>query len=75
MVVMSKIMMILIAGGLWANALATVMRPQFAAAADNSAIFQNMENYLSAISGRMTLLDQRVEEIKMGICSNKKICP
>ena len=62
----TKLILIFIALGLWANAAITIMRPAPAAA--------DAESELRSIDSRLSSIGDDIGRIQRGTCSNSKLC-
>jgi hypothetical protein len=66
----TKLLLALIALGLWANVLFPLLRPAPIAAQD----FSGMEGYLGNIETTARGIANDLDRIERGACSNDKIC-
>jgi hypothetical protein len=66
----TKIILIAIAGGLWANALVHAVRP----AAADSYILTSINDNLDSIKIISTNTETSISNIEMGWCKNSKLC-
>ena len=66
----TKIILLAIAAGLWANALVQMTRP---AIADNRAM-TDVKDHLSTIAAHTYGADKTLHDIYKGECPNKKLC-
>lgn len=80
----TKMLLALIAGGLWANAAAQLIRPTVAYAQQEAAserILRSIETHLSHIAASSLTIDLGIAAIRRdvgviegGLCVNQKIC-
>jgi len=71
----TKLILIAIAGGLWANALIPIMAPKAAHAQDdNSDAITSMASDISDISSDVSDIKSDVSDIAGGTCTNDNIC-
>jgi hypothetical protein len=66
----TKVLLLLIALGLWADVAERLLRPAHAAAQD----FSTMERYLRNIESKVGDIESDVDDIEDGTCKNKKLC-
>ena len=72
----TKILMVLIVLGLWANVSVELFHPTAIAAQDNT-LLTSIDNHLSSIDDHLSDIKSNVdslERITRGTCSNGKIC-
>ena len=70
----TKVLLVVIALGLWANAVIPLFQPKTAAAAQDVA---SMDSHLASIDSHLSRIDHDVHnlaDIEDGTCRNGKIC-
>lgn len=67
----TKILLLAIAAGLWANAAVFMIRPANA----DSFLWAEIKRHLEGIDAYTQSMDTNIYRIRKGDCENKKICP
>ena len=67
----TKIILLAIACGLWANVALQMTRP---AAADNSLAWADLKDTLDVIANSVGGAETHISRISRGVCENKKLC-
>ena len=78
----TKILLIIIAIGLWLNIVANLIHPAVAITQESSgytlqgvyARLTSIENHLAEIKRKLDNVDSNVADIQRGTCRNPKIC-
>jgi hypothetical protein len=65
---MSRVLLALIALGLWANLLASAIRPIAAVAQYET------DHILRSVDARLASVDANIDKLQRGSCSNRRLC-